>query len=240
MKKKYIFLDIDGTLVHSGVLPDSALEALQRARERGHELVLCTGRSMYEIFPFLFEVFDFDGIISSSGSEVLRGEHKIVHEIGTDNAKEMCSYFAEHGIPHTVMTSEMTYRSFADYSHNGGVIEQIDIYCSAEEAKAVRERFGENFNLVFGGRGETLPGEITPRGISKASGIREYIELCGGDVADTIAFGDSGNDKAMLSFAGIGVAMGNAEESVKAIADVVTDRVDRDGLYKAFLSLGLI
>jgi hydroxymethylpyrimidine pyrophosphatase-like HAD family hydrolase len=52
--------------------------------------------------------------------------------------------------------------------------------------------------------------------------------------SDTIAFGDSDNDRTMLAAAGIGVAMGNADESLKAHADYVTDRLDRDGLAKAF------
>ena len=44
----------------------------------------------------------------------------------------------------------------------------------------------------------------------------------------------------MIDFAGVGVAMGNASDDLKKHADLVTDRVDRDGLQKAFQKLGLI
>ena len=56
-----------------------------------------------------------------------------------------------------------------------------------------------------------------------------------------MAFGDGGNDIAMLKHAGVGVAMGNASDEVKACADMVTDSVDDDGVAKAlapFLSFG--
>lgn len=231
MKKKYVFLDIDGTLLSGTALPPSALNALRRAKDNGHELVICTGRSRYEIFPFLLEAFDFDGVISSSGSRVERGDEMICHSITNGQAGELCGYFKERDIPYTVMTAEMTYYSFDEFSRIGGEIEQIDFYCGAEETEKLRERFGGSFSIV--------PGEITPKGISKASGIREYMELCGG-IADTVAFGDSENDITMIEFAGVGIAMGNACDELKRAADLVTDCVDRDGLAKGFELLNLI
>ena len=57
---------------------------------------------------------------------------------------------------------------------------------------------------------------------------------------ETIAFGDGGNDISMLRFAGIGVAMGNAEDDVKASADYVTAGVDDDGIRKALSHFGLL
>ena len=60
------------------------------------------------------------------------------------------------------------------------------------------------------------------------------------DVTDTMAIGDGGNDIPMLRHAGIGVAMGNANETVKAEADYVTDTVDQDGIAKALQHFGLV
>lgn len=62
----------------------------------------------------------------------------------------------------------------------------------------------------------------------------------GVDRADMVAFGDGGNDIPMLRGAGTGVAMGNGSDEVKAAADMVTDRIDSDGIAKALRSLGII
>ncbi|MEE0955729.1 MAG: HAD family hydrolase [Eubacterium sp.] len=83
-------------------------------------------------------------------------------------------------------------------------------------------------------------GEVTLHGITKASGIRHYLENVGIEQADSIAVGDSGNDLEMIRYAGTGVAMGNGTEEAKKAADLVTDPIEEDGLYNAFKKLGLI
>ena len=67
----------------------------------------------------------------------------------------------------------------------------------------------------------------------KVSGMRFFLEREGIPARDTIAFGDAENDIDMLEYAGVGVAMGNAQECVKRIADYVTSSVDEDGIEKA-------
>jgi hydroxymethylpyrimidine pyrophosphatase-like HAD family hydrolase len=83
-------------------------------------------------------------------------------------------------------------------------------------------------------------GEIGPLGIHKGSALEKVAAYHGFELADTIAFGDSDNDRTMIQLAGLGVAMGNAEPSLKAEAGDVTDSVENDGLAKAFKKYGLI
>lgn len=59
-------------------------------------------------------------------------------------------------------------------------------------------------------------------------------------IADTMAFGDGGNDIAILRQAGIGVAMGNANDDVKAVANYITSSVDDDGIANALKHFGVI
>lgn len=75
--------------------------------------------------------------------------------------------------------------------------------------------------------------EVTPRGVSKAKGLELLCQKLGCTPENAIAFGDSGNDINMLMRAGYSVAMGNASEDVKAIADYVTDSVQNAGIAKA-------
>jgi len=82
--------------------------------------------------------------------------------------------------------------------------------------------------------------DLTLKGSSKAVGIKELVKELGRSIDDTIAFGDGPNDVEMLQFAGTGVAMGNAIPAVKQYADMVTDKIDEDGLYHAFERLHLL
>ncbi len=82
--------------------------------------------------------------------------------------------------------------------------------------------------------------DIIPKGGGKSAGIQKFLDENGMDASEVMAFGDGENDMDMIKFAGIGVAMGNAGDAVKAVADYVTDTVDNDGLAKALRHFGLI
>ena len=71
-------------------------------------------------------------------------------------------------------------------------------------------------------------------------GILKTCERFGITPVETVAFGDSENDEDMLRFAGIGVAMGNATDEVKAVCDLVTADIDENGIERALVELGLI
>ena len=83
-------------------------------------------------------------------------------------------------------------------------------------------------------------GEITCSGINKALGMQKYIVHAGIARQDTIAFGDGPNDFDMLEYAAVGVAMGNAVQALRDIADYVTKKIDEDGVAYAMRELGLI
>jgi Cof subfamily protein (haloacid dehalogenase superfamily) len=83
-------------------------------------------------------------------------------------------------------------------------------------------------------------GEITPLGIHKGSAVERVIRYHRTTRENTIAIGDSDNDRTMLKFAGIGIAMGNGDKGLKQIADDVTDSVGNAGLAKAFKKYGLV
>ena len=74
----------------------------------------------------------------------------------------------------------------------------------------------------------------------KVIGIQKMLEYYGIGQEEVIAFGDGENDMEMLQFAGIGVAMGNADEEVKAVADYVTADIDDEGIWKACKHFELI
>ncbi len=103
------------------------------------------------------------------------------------------------------------------------------------------ERFPQLKAGTWGGRGShALFGDLGVANIDKAHAVDLLLQHLGADRADTIAAGDAAVDIPMLEYCAIGIAMGNAPDDIKAIADCVTDDVEADGLYNAFAHLGLL
>ena len=75
--------------------------------------------------------------------------------------------------------------------------------------------------------------DITMKSADKGMGLSAIIARHGIKPEETMAFGDGGNDMSIIRKAGVGIAMGNANEPLKNAADYITDSVDEDGLYKA-------
>ena len=117
------------------------------------------------------------------------------------------------------------------------------IYCNCNyHIDDLRKLLGDEFVVTLSSFKEPEPysGEITLRGVNKATGIRDVVEFLHMSQADTIGFGDGQNDFDMLRYCDVGVAMGNSSDEVKAVADIVTDDIKEDGLKNAMVHLGLV
>ena len=90
---KIIFLDVDGTLVdYHNRIPDSAVVAIRKARENGHLVYVCTGRSRAEMQPELWEI-GLDGMIGGNGSYVEHHGQVIMHQlISKEDAKAVVDW----------------------------------------------------------------------------------------------------------------------------------------------------
>ncbi|BAH81879.1 Cof-type HAD-IIB family hydrolase [Streptococcus dysgalactiae] len=103
------------------------------------------------------------------------------------------------------------------------------------------EEFPELEAHTWGGRGETaLFGDLGVKNITKAHAIEVLLKHLEADRKDTIAFGDAKIDIPMLEYCEVGISMGNGGPEILAMADMVTDDVEEDGLYNAFKKLGLL
>ncbi|MFT4041936.1 MAG: Cof-type HAD-IIB family hydrolase [Gordonia sp. (in: high G+C Gram-positive bacteria)] len=106
----------------------------------------------------------------------------------------------------------------------------------------VRDGLGDRYHVITG----TMPhlgesgGEISMPGMHKGSAIVGLAQLLGVSIDDTIAIGDGSNDLEMLDVVGVGIAMGNANDTVKSHADEVTRSVSEDGVWHAFARHGLL
>lgn len=127
--------------------------------------------------------------------------------------------------------------------YDGRPIYKIVFMCEREEQleparTALEEEF---FFLVQDMRGAgCLNGELVNRRFDKGTGIRRVCEALGCDVADTVGFGDSMNDREMLETVGTAVCMANGSPAMQAISHLICPSVEEDGLAWAFARLGLV
>ena len=103
MEQKLIFLDIDGTLTEPGknVPPPSAVDAVCRARGKGHKVVLCSGRNYGMLFPVVR--YGFDGLIASAGGYI-EYDSQVVYDcpMTSQQQTKVMDIFKESGIYRTI------------------------------------------------------------------------------------------------------------------------------------------
>lgn len=268
---KALFFDVDGTLVNfQGKMPESAALALKKVHKNGHQIVVCSGRSRMQIYPWLLEL-GFDGIVAATGAYVECGDNVIyrhymagseIHEITRLLDEADACYSAQAG-DRMITSAKNKERQIArfrklgdeemidqiwqrveltDHMEQYADIEKIVYYESNIPVPVIRERLSAICDVTESSfeTARNDSGEITCRGINKAHGMSKYIAYAGIAKEDTIAFGDGPNDFDMIEYAAVGVAMGNAVEGLKSRADLITKGIDEDGIAHALHTLGLI
>lgn len=121
-------------------------------------------------------------------------------------------------------------------------VEKIIYYSDCFSNEDVRKRWGDQLYVVPLSFPNAVKygGELSLKSSNKAEAIQAVLEVTGKTTEDVVAVGDSQNDVEMIELAGLGIAMGNATPGAKKAADWVTDDVDKDGLYKAFIKAELL
>lgn len=253
------FFDIDGTLVgfRDKEVRDEVLEALDVLRARGIRVFISSGRPRGLIHNL--KDYPFDGYITCNGSLVTLGG-EVLHSapIRAESALRIAEIAEEHHSPCAAFFAEeigINFRNETTARINEllhvptlplvDLLEKVRTEPVYEYTVYVNEA---QLDAHFRGKVERVAWprwhpefvDVTPDDSSKATAIARVLDRLGMDRSEIIAFGDGGNDIEMLRYAGTGVAMGNAEASVKAVADYVTTDVDEDGIRNALRRFGLL
>jgi len=257
--KGIISFDYDMTLMdHADYrVPDSAMQALERLREH-YYIVLATGRDLDTRFSAgIREIVRPDATVQLNGTKITVGDRLIYEHFMDPKLLERLLRFAE-GKPYAVGVTTGT----EDYYVNPDFVVQLDQVrwgCSERNFKDPWELLQRGVRtMVYLGSKEhvaeieaafpelKLPmfagwqgADVVEREASKAKGLLRLCEYYGVPVEKTVAFGDSMNDYEIVQAAGIGVAMGNAIEALKQVADYVTDPIGEDGVWNACVHLKL-
>lgn len=259
MKKKVLVLDVDGTLTNSKkeVTP-ATKQALVDIQRMGHIVVLASGRPTggLRMITDKIDLPQFGGYtISYNGACVMNsatGETVFknvlpdyvaqwMHAYALDHDLGMCTYDGSTLLCGTRVDRYLEYEKkinqfefaqindFAPYMKKDMfkvLLTALPVRAQEHEHRLARRFIGRL--SVY--RSEPYFIEVMNRGVNKADAIAGLLERLGMEREDVIACGDGLNDLSMIRYAGLGVAMGNAQPAVKEAADVVTFTNDEDGL----------
>lgn len=256
---KAVFFDIDGTLVSfkTHEVPQSTIEALDLLRKKGIKVFIATGRH-YTSINNLGDL-KFDGYVTLNGGYCFAGEDKVIykHSIPDRDIEALIRYMeTEESFPCAFVQEKEIFMNYKDETVEeifnmlnfpeppirsmdeirGKTAYQLVSFFTAEQEKKIMTILSNCEST----RWNPLFTDVVPAGSSKRVGIDKMLEYFRIPLNECMAFGDGGNDVAMLQHAGIGVAMGNAEDDVKQYADYITDSVDEDGIFKALKHLNII
>lgn len=256
---KILVLDIDGTLTNSEkeISPETK-RGLLHIQERGHKVMLASGRPTpgMERYAKELEFEKYGGyLLSFNGGKIINcrtGEtvfqktlpKEVIPGIFKMAVNEDCGFITymyeeilcgtrmdeyielESRINGMPVRSVENFLDYVDFDVNKCLMTAPPEKAAVME-KVLQEKFGDIMSIY---RSEPFFIELMPKGINKASSIDRMLSTVGLKRENTICCGDGFNDMTMIEYAGVGVAMANAQEPVKKAADYITKSNDEDGL----------
>lgn len=258
-KIKAVFFDVDGTIfsLKTKSIPESTRKAIKNLREKGIKVIVATGRSVNDLSHI--KDIDFDGFMTFNGGYCMTVDGQVMYRkvIDTDDIKNLIDYSERSDVSFSLMyedTVRISHESpkVLELYHHVDIpvpalvdkekldienVLQVNVFIDPENEESFMREIMPN---SLSSRWTPLFADVNPAGVSKQGGVEYFCEYFDIDLSETMAFGDGGNDISMLKSVKIGVAMGNAGDNVKEIADFVTEDVDDHGIERALMYFGLL
>jgi HAD superfamily hydrolase (TIGR01484 family) len=209
--------DYDGTLASHGTVAPETIEALRRLSASGRKLILVTGRRIDDLMRVFPEVAIFDRVVAENGPLVYRPQS---HE--------------------TRLLSKPPPAAFVEELRRRGVqpltAGQVFVATEQPNERVVLDVIGEmGLDLqVILNKGAVM---VLPASVNKATGLSAALKELGVSAKEVVGIGDAENDEAFLALCGLGVAVANALDSLKARADKVTRGENGAGVREVIESL---
>lgn len=257
---KLIAMDMDGTLLNEQkIISEKTKAAIMKAKQKGVKIVLASGRPLEGIERYLEELYLKSGedyVLSFNGclvqntvtkeiimKKTLKGKDlHYLYEISKNIGVNIHAFSKEGCI-----TPNMTKYSEVEGEINGIAVQIVD-YATINEneditkimmvdepdilEKAIKELPKVVYDKYTVVRSAPYFLEFLNKEGNKGAGIKALAEHLGIKEQEVICIGDAGNDLHMIEYAGLGVAMGNAFEEVKEIANYITKTNEEDGIVE--------
>lgn len=255
---KIAFFDVDGTLsdMETRTVSDITIETLKRLQENNIIICLATGRQPTKV-PRLKGI-TFDAILSFNGSYCFDRERKVIysHPIPHKDILKIIENASAINRPVAIASKDETVANgtdkdltdyFAFSKQQPNISPDFDTFTNQDIYQVMCGGYKEEYDdLIKGVEGAQITAwwdravDIIPLGGGKGTGVREVLKHYNIPLEQAIAFGDGTNDIEMLKAVGTGIAMGNATDNVKAVADDICLPVSQDGVYHYCLEHKLI
>ena len=260
---RMVVFDVDGTVfpIGSGRCSEKTREALLACREAGIITAPCSGRSIFMFPEQLSEVINTKYVIYCNGAYIAdpeTGEIADSHTVDPHKVAELFRQFPGDDIYHKAST----FTRFLDDNPKKKetrsiptvfvddvieILENLDEplfkseFFFQEGSKSKQEVLEKLKNYPDFAFSSALPDniEINNPEATKGNAVRKLASLYGLSLDEVMAIGDGDNDSSMLEAAGFAVAMGNSPDSLKEIADAVTDTVENEGFARAIYKYAL-
>lgn len=239
MKAKYklMALDLDGTLLtDEKQITEETKKWLQYAVDHGVKVIFSTGRGLQNTKGFWDELGLDSPMVLLNGAEIWEGPGRLkkrfflpqdtvrrIHAIAAERGEWYWGYSVESLTGDKDWTPEMFERDWMKFGIGSNDLQKLS---------EIKEEL-LSWGTLEVTRSASINMEISVKGITKESGVREVCKMLGLSMSDVIAIGDSDNDAKLLKAAGLGVAMANGEENVKSLADVITATNNEEGVAQA-------
>lgn len=263
MEIKAVFFDIDGTLVPFGDhdIPQEVKNAIRTLRDKGIKVFIATGRHA----NWIDNIGDtkFDGYVTVNGGMSLLSDKKTIiytHPIATDDIHRLIESYKAMPLEFCLVPADgdIFISGINDYAAKACKLINIPpipikpLECINGKDVVQMMAFGEEkdwsdptlYSAILKNCDATSWNpyfcDIVPKGSCKSIGIDRMLEYFDIPLNQTLAFGDGDNDISMIKHCHIGIAMGNASDNVKSVADYITTDVRNHGVVEALKHIGLI
>ncbi len=234
---RLIALDMDGTVLHTDhTISKENEQAIKQAKEQGVEVLFATGRNYNTCSSYATTLdFDMTYLITVNGAEIWTTSGELLEQTPLSNeaiAKYKQVYQAYHPWTWLVSTDQIWRNELPEpFEDHTWLKFGFDIVSDEDREQIIQDLAKEPSMELSNSTPTNI--EINAAGVNKARAIERVCQRLGIEMNQVMAVGDSLNDIKMIQEAGFGVAMENAQEEVKAVADWVTTHHTTSGVADA-------